>query len=175
MTAVKSGLMIIDQHRAHLRVLYEEYKEKMTQRKWCTQHLLFPETMECSPAEALVLKGMIGQLSDVGFVVKDSEDGHFLIEGIPAGVEEVAPVQLLRTIIASAQTMSGELQADLGDPLALSMARAAAIPVGQVLTNAEMENLVNKLFGCSNVNMTPDGKTILCILKQEEIERMLGL
>ena len=175
MTAVKSGLMIIDQHRAHLRVLYEEYKEKMASRRWCTQHLLFPETIECSPAEALVLTGMISQLAEVGFVVKDNGDGHFLIEGIPAGIEEVPPVQLLRTIIASAQTISGDLQANLGDPLALSMARAAAIPVGQALTNAEMENLVNRLFGCSNVNMTPDGKLILCILRQEEIERMLGL
>ena len=58
--------------------------------------------------------------------------------------------------------------------LALTMARAAAIPVGQILSNAEMESLVNGLFTCSNVNYTPDGKAILCILPQREIEQLMG-
>ena len=63
---------------------------------------------------------------------------------------------------------------EINKSLAFSMARAAAIPVGQVLGNDEMEGLVNDLFGCSNVNYTPDGKNVLCILQQHEIERLLG-
>ena len=58
--------------------------------------------------------------------------------------------------------------------MALSMARSAAIPQGQVLDNREMDNLVNELFACSNVNYTPDGKAIICILPQREIEQLLG-
>lgn len=174
MTAVKSGLMIIDQHRAHLRVLFEDYKNKMEHHKWSTQSLLFPETVHFSPAETVVLAGLHDQLSRVGFVVKDISDGQFSIEGVPAGVEDVTPSLLLRNIVESAATNPQKTHDDLGTTLALSMARAAAIPVGQVLANAEMESLVNKLFGCSNVNLTPDGKPILCILRQEEIEQMLG-
>ena len=59
--------------------------------------------------------------------------------------------------------------------LALSLARSAALPKGQVLTNDEMETIVNELFVTSDVNHTPDGKQILCILQQREIEQMLGL
>ena len=63
---------------------------------------------------------------------------------------------------------------DIHASLALSLAHHAAIPQGQVLSNEEMENMVNELFACSNVNHTPDGKAILCILPQREIEHLLG-
>ncbi len=174
MTAVKSGLMIIDQHRAHLRVLFDSFKDKMEQHRWNTQSLLFPEKLQLSPAEAVTLAGMRDQLSDAGFVVTETADGQFSIEGVPAGVDDVPPVQLLRTMVSAAAATPASTKDELVTSLALSMARAAAIPVGQVLTNAEMESLVNQLFSSSNVNLTPDGHPILCILRQEEIEQMLG-
>ena len=64
--------------------------------------------------------------------------------------------------------------ADVYHSLALCLAQHAAIPYGQVMGNEEMDNLVNTLFGCSNVNYTPDGKIIICILKQQEIDQLMG-
>ena len=96
------------------------------------------------------------------------------INGIPAGLEGVNPVRLVVEMVDTAAENTVSIKEDIDESLALSMARNAAIPQGQVLSNIEMENIVNSLFLCKNPNVTPDGKTILCILKQSEIEHLLG-
>ena len=174
MTAVKSGLMIIDQHRAHVRVLFEEYTEKMAHHRWMTQKLLFPEMIRLSPADADVMRQIIDELSLVGFSVSDLGGDSFSVNGVPADIDGFDTTAMLNGIVAAAKEKVGRAKDDLDHALALSMARSAAIPYGQVLSNEEMENLVNRLFSCSNVNMTPDGKPILCILQQEEIDHLLG-
>ena len=174
MTAVKSGLMIIDQHRAHLRVLFEEYLQKMASHKWPTQRVLFPEIVRLTPAETAVMQQLLDQLADVGFAVSDLGGGSFSINGVPAGLDGVDPGNMLAELIASAKDKTGRPQNEMAESVALGMARSSAIPYGQVLSNEEMENLVNRLFACSNVNLTPDGKSVTCILRQEEIEQLLG-
>ncbi|MBR6262433.1 MAG: DNA mismatch repair protein MutL, partial [Prevotella sp.] len=175
MTAVKSGLMIIDQHRAHLRVLFEEYVDKMKHHKWNTQSVLFPELITCSLEEANVMRQIMPELADMGFSISDLGGDSFSIVGVPAGFEGMDATAMLHGIIADAREKVGHPKDELNNVMALSLANAAAIPQGQVLGNEEMENLVNRLFCCSNVNTTPDGKPILAILKQGEIDRLLGL
>lgn len=174
MTAVKSGLMIIDQHRAHLRVLFEEYLQKMDSHRWATQRVLFPEIVRLAPAETAVMQQLLEQLGEVGFAVSDLGGGSFSINGVPAGLDGVDPGNMLAELIASAKDKTGRPRSEMAESVAMGMARSSAIPYGQVLSNEEMENLVNRLFSCSNAKMTPDGKTITCILRQEEIERLLG-
>ena len=174
MTAVKSGLMIIDQHRAHLRVLYEEYLEKMRMHRWASQSMLFPEIVVFPPTEADVVAQLAPELSEVGFSITDLGGGSFSIDGVPADIEGVDATAMLRDIVAAAKEKVGRPREEVDAAVALTMARRAAIPQGQVLSNEEMESLVNRLFGCSNVNMSPDGKNILGILQQEEMERLLG-
>lgn len=174
MTAVKSGLMIVDQHRAHLRVLFEEYLQKMDSHRWPTQSVLFPEIIRLTPTETAVMQQVLGQLEEVGFAVSDLGGGSFSINGVPAGLDGVDPKNMLNELLTSAREKTGRPKSEMGESLALGMARSSAIPYGQVLSNEEMENLVNRLFACSNAKMTPDGKLITCILKQDEIERLLG-
>lgn len=174
MTAVKSGLMIIDQHRAHLRVLYEEYLEKMKLHRWVSQSILFPEIVTFPPTEADVVGQLIPELSEVGFSISDLGGGSFSIDGVPADIETMDATAMLREIVVAAKEKVGRPREEIDAAVALTMARRTAIPQGQVLSNEEMENLVNRLFGCSNVNMSPEGKPILCILQQEEIEHLLG-
>ncbi len=174
MTAVKSGLMIIDQHRAHLRVLFEEYLQKMDSHRWATQRVLFPEIVRLAPAETAVMQQLLEQLGEVGFAVSDLGGGSFSINGVPVGLDGVDPGNMLAELIASAKDKTGRPRSEMAESVAMGMARSSAIPYGQVLSNEEMENLVNRLFSCSNAKMTPDGKTITCILRQEEIERLLG-
>ena len=174
MTAVKSGLMIIDQHRAHLRVLYEEYLDKMRKHKWATQKVLFPEVVRLSPADAAIMRQSIGDIEHAGFSISDLGGDSFAVNGVPAEIEGIDGPAMLQGLIAATRERVGQARDGLDSAMALSMARSAAIPYGQVLSNDEMENLINRLFACSNANQSPDGKPITCILEQQEIEHLLG-
>ena len=174
MTAVKSGLMIIDQHRAHVRVLYERYLEQLQQRTSSSQKVLFPEVLQFSVSDKVTLEKVLPEMSNFGFELDDLGGGSYAVNAIPGGLEGLNPLQLVRDMVESAKEKGVSAIDEIRQSLALTLARHASIPQGQVLSNAEMEALVNDLFTCSNVNYTPDGKNILCILKQQEIERLLG-
>ena len=174
MNAVKSGLMIIDQHRAHVRILYEHYLAQLATQKSATQTVLFPESFQLSASQRIVYEKIAEEMATMGFDIQDLGAGNYAINGIPAGLEGVNPVRLVVEMVDTAAENTVSIKEDIDESLALSMARNAAIPQGQVLSNIEMENIVNSLFLCKNPNVTPDGKTILCILKQSEIEHLLG-
>lgn len=174
MTAVKSGLMIIDQHRADLRIRYERCLAQLAQRTAATQRVLFPEVVQFAPSDAVVLAKVLPELEAMGFDLTDLGQNSYAVNGVPAGLDGVDRVALLRTMVADAAECSSASMDAINKSLALSMARSAAIPEGQVLDNAGMESLVNELFACSNVNYTPDGKAIICILPQKDIEKLLG-
>ena len=174
MTAVKSGLMLIDQHRAHLRILFEEYLEKMRNHKWHSQGMLFPEIIKLSLADGEVMRQILPELSELGFSLTDLGGGSFSVDGIPAGIEGLDATTMLPHLLEIAKENTGRPKDEVDTAFALALAKASAIPQGQVLGNDEMESLVNRLFTCSNVNLTPDGSPILCILPQEEIDRLMG-
>ena len=173
MTAVKSGLMIIDQHRADIRIRYDQYLAQLQTRSAETQQVLFPEVIIFTVSEQAVLEQVLPRLSAIGFDLADLGQGSYAINGIPAGIEGLNTIQLLHDMVSEAQENITSTADKLGQALALTMARHAAIPQGQVLNNDEMENLVNELFACSNVNYTPDGHSILAILPQQDIEQLL--
>lgn len=174
MTAVKSGLMIIDQQRADIRILFERYLEQMKSHTANTQRVLFPEVVQFAPSETVILQKLMPELENMGFELSDLGGGSYAVGGIPSGLEGVNPVTLVSNIVADAVEKGGGNLDEIHAALALSLARHAAIPVGQILSNDEMEQIINELFACSNVNYTPDGKTILCILPQSDIEQLMG-
>ena len=174
MTAVKSGLMVIDQHRAHVRILYEEYLERQHNRQWVSQKLLFPEIIQFTQAEQIIFSKVADQMLAMGFEFSDLGSGSFSISAVPADLDGLRPVELVHDMIDSAAEKSTLMREDIEKTLSLTMARNAAIPYGQVLSNEEMENVVNKLFSCTNVNYTPDGKSVLGILKQQDIDHLLA-
>ena len=186
MTAVKSGLMIIDQHRADVRIRYESYLQQLENHTVATQQLLFPESVRFSPAESVVLQKMLPSLTAMGFDLSDLGGNSFAVNGIPAGLEGVDPVTLIRQIVADSEddclsddsatvksTVSSQLST-VNSKVALSLAQCVATPYGQVLSNDEMEQIINELFACSNVNYTPNGKSVLTILPQTDIERLFA-
>ena len=174
MTAVKSGLMIIDQHRAHVRVLYEQYLAQLAAHENHSQKVLFPEVVQFPASDDVILNKLLPQVKAFGFELEDLGRGSYAVNAVPDGLDGLNPVSLIRDMVEAAKESGVSAIDEINKSLALSMARAAAIPVGQVLGNDEMEGLVNNLFGCSNVNYTPDGKNVLCILQQREIEQLLG-
>ena len=173
MTAVKSGLMIIDQYRADVRIRYERYMVQLESQSVNSQRMLFPEVVQFSASDAVVLEKVLPELQAMGFELTDLGQYSYGIQAIPAGLDGLNYVQLIQEMLSDTiEKGLGDLH-DIHSSLALSLARHAAIPQGQILNNEEMENLVNELFACSNVNYTPDGKAILCILPQREIEQLL--
>lgn len=174
MTAVKSGLMIIDQHRAHIRILFEQYQHKMADKSMESQKVLFPEIVQFPQSERVVLEKIMPEMTDMGFELTDMGQGSYAINSVPSGLDGMNYVTLINNMVTSAVEKGASAKEDVVRTLSLTLARNAAIPQGQILSNQEMENIVNELFSCSTVNYTPDGKNILCILKQEEIEHLLG-
>ena len=173
MTAVKSGLMIINQHSADIRVRYERYTNQLAEAPAESQRLLFPEVLELSPAEAALVTDLLPALTNLGFELTPLGPASYAVNGIPAGLEGLRPSRLLQELLASPSATVNRDVLSANTQLALSLARHAAIPYGQLLTNDEMDVLVNDLFACENVNYTPDGKNILSILPQRDIEHII--
>lgn len=173
MTSVKSGLMIIDQHRAHVRILYEDLMKQCERNEIATQKVLFPEILELNASEILVFNRIKNDIEQLGFEICDLGNGEYSVNGIPAGLKDVDPILLFQDILASAKDNQSYNKQKIYHNLCLTIARLASIPHGQILSNEEMENIVNKLFICENSAYTPDGKAILYILPQVEIEMKL--
>lgn len=175
MTSVKSGLMIIDQYRAHTRILYEGYIEQMQKRRPSSQKPLFPDTIHFSASDKVVVEAVMPELQNIGFELTQNEEGDYKITAVPSGLDGLDYVALVQDLVASAREKTTSAIDDINHSIALELARNAAVTYGQVLTNAEMENIVNSLFACSNFSYTPDGKKILTMLRQTDLEQLFGV
>lgn len=174
MTAVKSGLMIIDQHRAHTRILYEQYLDRVKRQQTQSQKLLFPEMLHLTPSEHISLEKVMPELTALGFELTHMGGDAYAINAMPSGLNGLKADTLLHDMIASTEECTSNVIDDINSSLALSLAQHAAMPYGNVLDNNEMDLLVNQLFACTHFNYTPNGKSIMTILKQTEIEHLLG-
>lgn len=172
MTAVKSGLMIINQHRAHVRILYEAYLRQLSEHKVHSQKVLFPEMVQFSVSDSVILEHILPEMTEMGFQLDNLGGGCYAVNGVPAGIEGLNAVTLITDMVAAAIESGTHVKEEIDHVLALSLARNAAIPQGQVLSNSEMESIVNELFACSNVNYTPSGTPIIAIMQQHDIEHL---
>ncbi len=171
LTPVKSGLLVVDQHRAHVRVLYELFLLQMGGKETASQHLLFPEEISLSAGDALVFAQILPDLKRVGFSLDGVGDSTYLLKGIPPMlVEAGAAVELLMALLDKAKLLENSAANELHESFALSLAEASALKIGQRLTEEEMTDLIDRLFACQNHNYTPDGKKILTILTSDELE-----
>lgn len=171
-TEVRSGLMLIDQHRAHIRVLYETYRAQLAGRQATSQGLLFPEAVQFPLSDVPIIEGMQESLRALGFDITSLGGGSYSIGAIPAGFEGCEAHRLIADIVETLKTRGEGMETELHHRMALSLARNAAIPVGQALSQQEMENLVQNLFQFSDPNHTPDGHTIIAICPHENFEKL---
>lgn len=170
-TSLKSGLAFIDQHRAHVRILFEQYQSNIVQHRGISQQVLFPEIVEFTAAEAAVLPALLEDLSFTGFDLSNLGNDTYAINGLPSGLEGVDPVVLLKNIVDRAIETGCEIHEEICDTIALSLAKAAAIKVGKLLSAEEMDHIIASLFSCSESHLTPDGKTIVTLLTDDELEK----
>lgn len=171
LSSVKSGLMFIDQHRAHVRVLYDKYLQQIKQKSGVSQRVLFPELIQLPQSEALVLETLQADFLAVGFDLSSLGGGSYSINGIPSGIEGINPVELVRKMLHTAMEKGSDVKEEVQSILALTLARSSAIVQGQVLSLDEMVMLVDSLFACELPNYTPDGLPVLATILDSEIER----
>lgn len=172
LTSVKSGLMLIDQHRAHIRILFDQFLVQIQQKRGISQRTLFPEIIEFSPSEAAMIPYLMDDLEAVGFDLSHLGNNAYAINGIPSEVINVDAVQLVHSMISKSVETGSDVKEEIRETLALSMATAAAIPYGHKLSEDEMVKIVGQLFSSSIHKHTPDGRTIISLLEDDVIDKM---
>ena len=172
LSPAKSGLMIIDQHRAHVRVLFDRYISNVHTGAMSSQTILFPEVLHLSPAQSVALQELLPEMEMMGFVLAQLSGNDWAVNAIPAGIEGVDASLMVNHIIESAENGGMPIQKRILEHLALSVASSAAIPVGRTLSQEEMDILVADLLRLPEPNYTPDGKTIITVIPMEQITKL---
>lgn len=167
----RTGLMLIDRRRAHIRILYDRFVTLLGERRMSSQHLMFPEAMTLSPADDVIMASIVDTLADAGFDVAPLGDSTWSINGIPSALGKANPAETLGDIVSRVADTGCTPQSGLIETVALSMAESAAIRYGTRLTPEEIDIIVADLFASSAPDFTPDGLKTMVIVSYDEIEK----
>ena len=170
-TTIKSGMLIINQSRAHQRVLYEELLKNITMSNAISQQLLFPLKLSYTHQEIALLSNVQEQLQNTGFVFEKLDDGEVEISGIPTNITESEVSFLLDQLLGDLGDEVPDSSFSQTDLLARSMAKSVAIKTGVILETEQQQHLVNSLFACTEPNYTPDNKPIFITMSVDEIDK----
>ncbi len=170
---VKSGLMIIDQKRAHERILYEKFIEAMKTDTVVAQRSLFPKTLELDQADLALLSEIEEEVKNCGIDIRYLGSNTISINSQPSASMNEDPVEMLEIILEEYKSTEKVPGGSNREKVAVCMARAAAVPYGRSLEITEIRDLIDKLFQCANPNYAPSGKAILSIITLDELEKRL--
>jgi DNA mismatch repair protein MutL len=171
LTPVKSGLMMIDQRRAHERILYEQYLRSFAMNYPVAQRTLFPETIELDQADYVVLKEIMEDLHTIGLDIRDFGSNTIVIAGYPAESKFENPRELLEVFLEKFKSTDNDIKVNVRERIARSMAVAGSVGYGDNLSQKLMQELVDGLFACESPGYSPSGKPIVVIVGIEEIEK----
>jgi len=167
---VKSGMVIIDQHVAHERILYEEALESMEKNSWRAQQLLFPQVVELSIDDFSLILEILPYLEKLGFSVKEFGKNTIAVEAVPAGMKWGDEGKVIKNIIDYYREY-GQKDTDIQSKVAASYSCKAAIKAGDKLTEEEMQNLVDRLFATRDPYFCPHGRPIIVNMTLKEIDK----
>jgi DNA mismatch repair protein MutL len=172
---IKSGMVVIDQQRAHQRVLYEQFLTNMTVLHASSQQLLFPLQLYFSNNELTLLRDLQSALEATGFVFSSINDGFAEISGIPINTSESEASIVLEQLISDLLDGIPDSSFSQNDTIAKSMARSLAVKTGTFLTEREQENLVNNLFACREPNVSPFQKPTFITMRVEDLDKKFAV
>lgn len=173
LTPVKSGLMIIDQKRAHERILYEKLIHVIESNEVASQQQLFPETFELNASDASILETILPDLRSLGFDIRLFGKNTFIINGTPGVLDTSSPIEIIESLLEEYKNSPVNLKEKARETVAISLAQASAINYGQTLKQNEINDLIDKLFACQTPNYSPQGKKILTIMPVDDFDKLL--
>ena len=165
--------MVIDQKRAHERILYEKLLQVIDSHEVAVQQQLFPQTFVLNASDALMLSSLLDDLKALGFDIREFGKNTFIINGTPGVLNPGSPVEIIEGLLEEYKNTAGNIREQARDRVAISLAKASAINYGQILKPEEIIELIDGLFACSTPNYSPSGKKILSILPMDEFEKLL--
>lgn len=171
LTSVKSGLMMIDQRRAHVRILFDQFLQNIKLKRGISQRTLFPEIVEFSASEAAMIPYLLDDIEAVGFDLSNLGNNAYAINGVPSEIDKINSVELIHNMVTKSIETGSDVKDEIQEALALSLAYAAAITYGHRMTNDETGDIVNRLLASPSHKYTPDGKLIISVFDDSEIDK----
>ena len=171
LTPVKSGLMVIDQKRAHERILFEKFMEVLKSESVASQQQLFPQTIELNPADSALLENILPDLLSLGFDIREFGKNTFIINGTPGVLDVSSPELIVEKLLEEYKNSPVDARSKAKEQVAISLAKASALDYGSELKPEEIDHLIDNLFACSTPNFSPDGKRVLTIIPLGDIEK----
>ncbi len=170
-TPVKSGIMIIDQKRAHERILFEKFLKTSKLQSGIVQQQLYPVRIELSTADYNFIKEIADDLEILGFDISDLGSNTILINGCPADLKNPKPAEIIELLLHDLQSSGINPQENTSERISMTLARSLAVQYGQLLSFDEMQSIVDELFACQLPNYSPDGKPSIVIMEIDELEK----
>ncbi|GAA4269893.1 DNA mismatch repair endonuclease MutL [Hyunsoonleella aestuarii] len=170
-STIKSGMLVIDQFRAHQRILYEDFLQHITISKAVSQQLLFPLELHFTKQETDIISNLKEELESTGFIFSSILEETMQITGVPVGVPESEVSIILEQLISDIENEVPDSHFSTTDLLAKSMAKSLAIKPGQSILKEEQEHLVNKLFACKEPNVSPTNRTTFITMTVDELDK----
>jgi DNA mismatch repair protein MutL len=163
--------MVIDQKRAHERILFEKFMDVLKSDSVASQQQLFPQTIELNPGDSEVLKSILDDLLSLGFDIKEFGKDTFIINGTPGVLDVASPEIIVERMLEEYKNSPVDARSKAKEQIAGSLAKASALEYGTDLKQEEIDHLIDNLFACATPNFSPDGKKVLTIIKTEDIEK----
>ncbi len=171
LTPVKSGLMVIDQKRAHERILFEKFMDVLKSDSVASQQMLFPQTIELNPADSAILQNILPDLLSLGFDIRDFGKNTFIISGTPGILDVSSPELIVEKLLEEYKNSPVDARSKAKEQIAISLAKASSLDYGADLKQEEIDHLIDNLFACATPNFSPEGKKVLTIIPVTDIEK----
>ncbi len=170
-SSIKSGIVYINQHLAHQRILYEEFLENITVKEAMSQQLLFPLEISFNKSDIELIKEIKEDLESVGFLFDKILDDTIIVKGIPVTITESQITIIIEQLLEDIKNDIPDASFSQLDIMAKSLAKSLAIKTGTKLDLKEQEEIVNKLFSCKQPDVSPFGKTTFVTINIDEIDK----
>ena len=169
--AVENGLLMINQHRAHVAVLYARFLEQLANTQGAMQQLLFPEVLTLTPDQMASLLPLLPDLKAIGFDLEQLSPDSYAIQGVPSQLTNQSAVPVIQHILQQVRERGADTQREWREQIALALAEQGAIVYGKPLTETDMRELVAQLIQLPSYRRTADGKTIVSLMSDDEINK----
>lgn len=172
LSAISSGVMIVDQHRAHVKILYDKYLKQFGCSEIVSQSVMFPIVLNLTPSQSVLMEEISDGMNAVGFNLSQLSGNDWSVNGVPTGLEQENIKDAVFQVLDEVNDGGNSLSSKLYEKIAFTVAKSGAIPYGKQLSNAESEKLLEDLLALPEPNYTPDGKNIIAIMNLDQLKKM---